>query len=156
MTALADLHRSVQATLGSKRLGTPVFARYLLQRPERPEAMVPRLAQLVAVVRGWLDQPLDRLYAQGTTAAGHITLALDFRHGATALVSLTGGPPRGDGIDLMVLGNQGALYHDGGASELWDEAPDVPRERPEARLVGWIEQALRSGRPEPEPAGGKP
>ena len=33
MPTLADLHRSVQAILASKRLGTPVFVRYLLSEP---------------------------------------------------------------------------------------------------------------------------
>ena len=33
MNTPADLHRAVQATITGKRLGTPVFVRYLYHRP---------------------------------------------------------------------------------------------------------------------------
>src|SRR5262245_8941759 len=129
MTTLADLHRSVQATLASKRLGRPVFVRYLLQSQEKADAAVPRLALLAGTVRDWVGQPLERVYALGTLRGGQLSLTLEFRDGATALVSWTAGPPRGDGVDLTVLGNHGALYHDAGAAQLWDEPATGPRDR---------------------------
>src|SRR5437588_12305016 len=116
MSTLADLHRAVQSTLASKRLGRPVFVRYLLCSQDKPEAALPRLAQLTAVVRDWIGQAVERVHAAGTPRGGQITLTLEFRGGATALVSWAAAPPRGDGIDLTVLGNHGALYHDAGAA----------------------------------------
>jgi hypothetical protein len=155
MTSLADLHRAVQSTLSSKRLGRPVFVRYTLQGLDKPETIVPRLAQLTAVVRDWLEQPLDRVYANGTVAGGQVTLTLQFREGGTAQISFAQGQPRGLGVDLMVLGNHGAIYHDSGSANLWDEPATPLAEPPDANLQSVIERALKSGKPEAVAAGAK-
>src|SRR5438309_3556194 len=73
MTTLADLHRAVQSTLASKRLGRPVFVRYLLCSRDKAEAALPRLAQLTAAVRDWLGQPLERVHAAGTPRGGQVS-----------------------------------------------------------------------------------
>lgn len=148
MNTLADLHRSVQATLTSKRLGTPVFVRYLYHSPVKGQAVTARLARTVAVVRDWLGQPVERVYALGSAAGRQISLTVECRGGATALVCWAGTPGRGDGVDLMVLGNHGALYHDAGAADLWDEPLPAGDAAPDQDLVQLIERALRSGQPE--------
>src|SRR5437870_8186870 len=144
----ADLHRTVQTTLAGKRLGTPVFVRYLCHGTGEGAAVIARLARIVATVRGWLDQPLERIYAQGGVAQRHIALTLECRGGAIALVTWSGTSPHGPGIDLTVLGNHGALYHDLGDANSWDEASFDDRQPADAQLTAWIERALRSGRPE--------
>ena len=156
MTTLADLHRAVQSTLAAKRLGHPVFVRYLFSGQDKADTALPRLAQLTAAVRDWIGQPLERVHAAGTPRGGQITLTLEFRGGATALVSWAAAPPRGDGIDLTVLGNRGALYHDAGASRLGPEAALGPPAAPDKTLLALLERAVRSGRPEPAEAGGAP
>ncbi len=156
MTTLAPLHRSVQTTLTSGRLGRPVFVRYTVQGLDRPEAIVPKLAQITAVVRSWLGQPLDQLYAIGTTESGQVALTLHFREGATALVSFARSQPRGDGVDLLVIGNHGALYHDAGSAGLWDEPATAGAEPPDPVLQATIEAALRSGKPERAGKGAQP
>src|SRR5262249_37340154 len=118
VTTLSDLHRAVQFTLASNRLGQPVFVRYLLQTLDSPETIVPRLAQITATVRDWLGQPLDRLYAIGTIDSGQISLTLQFRNGSTALVGFARGEPCGNGAELLVLGNQGAIYHEASSAVL--------------------------------------
>src|SRR5439155_77555 len=128
--------------------GRPVFVRYTVQSLDPPEAVAPRLAQITAIVRAWLGQPLEQLYAIGTVATGQVALTLQFRDGATALVSLARGQPRGDGVDLLVLGNHGAIYHDAGSADLWDEATAEGLEPPNEVLQATIEKALRSGKPE--------
>ena len=155
MPPLADLHRAVQAALAGKRLGKPVFVRYLLQGPEKPDAVVPRLAHLAAVVCGWLGQPLERVYAVGSPAEGPVSLTLRFGEGAAALITFARGRPYGPGVDLLVLGNHGALYHDAGDANPWDEAETLP-DRPDPRLQTAIERSLHSGKPELMPAGGPP
>src|SRR5262249_38912355 len=107
MTTLADLHRAVQATLASKRLGRPVFVRYLLHGPDRATAALPRLAQLTAAVRDWIGQSLERVHAVGSPKAGQVSLTLEFSGGATALVCWASSTAAGYGIDLTVLGNHG-------------------------------------------------
>ena len=155
MPPLADLHRAVQAALAGKRLGRPVFVRYLLHGPEKPEAVLPRLTQLAAVVRDWLAQPLERVYAVGSPAAGQVSLTLQFREGATALVSFARGQPHGSGADVTVLGNHGALYHDAGDANSWAEAEDLA-DRPDPQVQTAIERSLRYGKPEPLPAEAPP
>src|SRR5947209_11978672 len=145
MTTLTDLHRAVQSTLASKRLGRPVFVRYLLHSQDKPDAALPRLAHLTAAVREWVGQPLERVYAVGTPKGGQVTLTLEFRAGATALVSWAAGPARADGIDLTVVGNHGALYHDAGSARLWDDAALPPAPDPDRSLLSVLERAVRSG-----------
>ena len=147
MTA-ADLHRAVETTLASKRLGTPVFVRYLFHSAGKASDVVARLARIVGKVREWLGQPLERLYAQGNVAGRHIALTLECRGGATALVTWIGTTPRGPGIDLTVLGNHGALYHDLGDANAWDEATFDDQQPVDHAVVIWIERPLRSARPE--------
>ncbi len=155
MSTLADLHRAVQATLASKRLGRPVFVRYLLCSQDRAEAALPRLAQLTAAVRDWIGQEIERVYAVGTARGGQITLTLEFRGAATALVSWAAAPPRGDGIDLTILGNRGAIYHDAGGARLCQEAALGPPDSPDKALLALLERAVQSGRPEPAEAEGR-
>lgn len=155
MTNLADFHRAVQTTLASKRLGTPVFARYLYHSPLKEPAIVARLARSTEVVRDWLNAPLERILAQGSSASRHVTLLLEFRGGLTAVVTWVGTAGRGGGIDLTLVGNHGAMYHDAGAAPLWDEPFTPDDAMPDKTLVAWIERALKSGRPEDAPGGSR-
>lgn len=155
MNSAADLHRSVQATLASKRLGTLVFVRYLFHN--QAKAVPARLTQAVMKVRDWFGQPLERVYALGTVKDRHITLTLELRGRGTAQVSWAGTTSHGPGIDLVVVGNHGALYHDVGSANIWD-APDAVaagEPPPDKELQALIERALRSGRPE-NAEGGNP
>ncbi len=145
MNTLADLHRAVQTTLTSKRLGQPVFVRYLWSSPDKPETVLPRLAHVAATIRDWLGQTPERVYALGGAAAGQVSLTLEFREGASALLCWS----VGKGVDLMVLGTKGAIYHETGAADSWDEPATFPEARPDAELQSAIERALRTGRPEP-------
>jgi hypothetical protein len=147
VASLADLHRTIQATLASKRLGQAVFVRYTIQGLDKAETVLPRLAQAAATIKDWLGQPLTRVYAVGSVESGQVALTLSFRDGATALVSFAHGQPLGDGVDLMVLGNHGAIYHDAGSANLWDE-PATTDDKRDQVIMGAIERALRSGKPE--------
>ncbi len=156
MTRLVELHRTVQATLASKRLGTPVFVRYLWQSPDKGAAVLTRLAVLTAQVRDWLGQPLYRAYGLGSVATGQISLTLECRGGATALVCWTGSDQRGGSADLLVLGNHGAMYHDAGLGNIWDEGQPWPEDKADQTLVSLIEKTLRSGQPEIVEGGNQP
>jgi hypothetical protein len=147
MPSLAELHQAVAATLASKRLGTPVFVRCTLQGRDRT-AVSRRLAQTVAVVRDWLGQKLDLLHSHSSKDGGQVALTLRFDGGATALVSHAAGSPRGDGVDLLVLGNRGSLTHDAGQAELTGDGLDTALPAPEPELLAWVERAIRSGKPE--------
>jgi len=145
MSQLADFHRAVDATLAAKRLGTPVFVRYLLQSQDKANGVPARLAQIAGTVRDWLSQIPERIYALGAAKNGHVTLLLEFRAGASAHISWSAAPRAS--VDLTLLGNHGALYHDDRAAHAWEELV-LPESKPEPNLLTWIERALSSSRPE--------
>jgi hypothetical protein len=156
MASLADLNRAVQATLASKRLGTPVFVRLHLTNRDRAAAVPRRLAQLASLAGGWIGRPLERAYALGGAKAGHAALMLEYQGGATGVVGWAAGEPRGGGVDLMLIGNHGAVYHDAGTARLWDEPAAPPDAAPPADLLELVERALRTGRPEAAGGEGRP
>jgi hypothetical protein len=141
MSSLADLHRTIAATVTSKRLGTPVFVRYLFHGTEDANAVVPRLVQLTAVVRDWLGQTLEHVHAVGSAESGQVALTLRFREGGSALVCFARCQPGSWGVDVTVLGNHGALYHDAGSGNLWAEEPEAAPQ-PDAALEKLVTQAL--------------
>lgn len=148
MITLAELHRAVQTTLAGKRLGNPVFVRYLLFSQDRPAAVLQGLAQQASLVQGWMNQPIERITSTGTVKGGQVSLLLEFRGGSTAILAWAGVPGRGNGVDLLVLGNHGAIYHDAGQADLWDEAAAPAADPADENLRAWIERAVKSGRPE--------
>lgn len=154
MPHLGEIHAAVGRTLAGKRLGSPVFVRYTLHTQDKQGVAVTRLAQLVAVVREWIGQGLERIYALGSAKAGQATLMLEFAGAATAALSWTASPGRGLGVDLIVIGNHGALYHDAGSALLWDDPAAALPDAPPQELVALVERALRSE--QPISVGGKP
>ncbi|MCS6852329.1 MAG: hypothetical protein NZ700_14285 [Gemmataceae bacterium] len=148
MTSWADFDRAVQAILASQRVGRPVFARLTIQGLRATEELLPRLAFLVGQVRDWFRQTLSTVYATGSVERGQLSLTLQFADGATAQLSLGLGQLRGDGVDLMLLGNHGAIYHDAGTAQLWDEPLTMDYAVTEPALQELIERALQTGRPQ--------
>ncbi|MFO0970383.1 MAG: hypothetical protein U0793_32945 [Gemmataceae bacterium] len=138
----ADFQRAVDATLASKRLGVPVFARLLVQHAATAKGAAALLAHLVAAANGWLDQPLQRIYALGAIKNRNVTLTLEYQRGATAQITWTGAAPHGSAVDLMLVGNHGAAYHDL-AALAWD----APAAEPPKDLLAWVQRALESARP---------
>ena len=135
----------MQSTIASKRIGKVVFVRYVLQGTPLPEPALLKLAAAVAAVGNWIGSSLDKLYGMRGDG-GQISLTLQFRDGATALVNFVHGPPRGNGVDLLVLGNHGAIYHDAGTASLWDEEKLTVEDNPRSAILTAIERALRSGK----------
>jgi hypothetical protein len=93
------------------------------------------------------DKPLERVHAAGTPKGGQVSLMLEFRGGATALVGWAAGASPAT-LDLTVLGNHGALYHDAGGARLWEGAALDPPPAADKELLALLERALRSGAPE--------
>jgi hypothetical protein len=145
MTYLADLHRTVEATLASQRLGRPVFVRYHWFGPESPDEMPARLTQLTALVGAWLDQDLDRLQANAAADLTHVALTVQFQAGATALIAVTQVPASDARVDLMILSNRGALYHEENGIGLGVETDALAWRPADALLRDRITRALRSG-----------
>lgn len=150
MPSLQPLHTAVQGSL--KKVGTPVFVRYLLFSQDKKSEPSTALASLLQIANNWIGQPLDRLFAVGSAATGNVTLTCEFRGGATALLSWSTSPARGIGADIFVLGSNGAIYHDGGHDNLWDQPPELPATA--TKFGDLVRQALQSN--QPVAAGGQP
>jgi len=137
VSTIDELHRAVQTVLADHRLGQPVFVRYHIWGPGPPEEAVVRLA---AVVRSWLGQDLSCLFAVAAADRTHLTVTLQGSQGGTALVS--GSSASEAHVDLMVLGNHGALYQEDSAVR-WEGAAEPA----DAVLREAVAQALRSDTP---------
>jgi predicted dehydrogenase len=165
MTTLADLHNTVATTLASRRLGKAVFVRYhlngVLDR-EKPGGLA-ALATVAAVVGNWFDSPgagtdygPDKLMvlSSGKDGREQTTLNLRFPNGRTALISSVHGQPGGPGVDLMLLGNQGGIYHhyDSSGVHSWEQTAPSLDKRDNAAILAAIEK----GRDHPGPVAVRP
>lgn len=145
-SSIDDLARAVQSVITSKRIGTPVFVRLTVPGEEKEAAaIVERVAGLLDLVGGWLGQAALRVHATGNLEARQLSVTTLGANGGTAIVSFTGEKHHGDGIDLLLVGNQGSCYRDAGSGQLWDAFAD-PRV-PGASTIRAIQQSLKSGKP---------
>jgi hypothetical protein len=146
--SLADLHRAVDDTLATGRIGRPVFVRYSLYGLNPSRRLIDGVAALAATAIRWVGGQVEFITAIGSDTAGQLSSTLVFKSGESA--SLTSGRAAGpgSGVDLMILGSHGALYHDGGTSVLWSAGSADPGAG-EPRLAEIIARSLLSGQAEP-------
>jgi myo-inositol 2-dehydrogenase / D-chiro-inositol 1-dehydrogenase len=149
MATLAQMDRAVRKTLDSKRLGQVVFVRWHLQGVLAAEGEpLPALAKVVSVISAWVGKPPDRLSAlpSGKDGTGQTSLLLQFPDGATALVSEAHGQKAPPGVELMILGNKGALYHhlDAATLHTWEDVPASLTHAP-AEVLAALEQTRGKG-----------
>jgi len=149
----ADLLQAVEGLLASQRLGEPVFVRCLLLTANPTTDPAHRLAQLAGTIRRWFGVPLARLYAAGTVAEGQASVSLQFASGVTGLVVLARCPEGADNLDLLILGNHGAAYHEATTGEGWEE---TRLQHMDPDLHAAIQRSLDCGRPEVTSSGADP
>lgn len=148
MDSLELLDRTARAAIEADRIGKPVFVRCLVVSADDGNRFA-KLTRAVETVSAWLSSTVHRLYAVRSPGPAQWTLLLEFESGSTALVSTVTSSPGGAAVDLIVLGNRGALYFDGlSRTEPVVESsgvPPVPSETPGLRKA--IEEAVQSGKP---------
>jgi hypothetical protein len=98
------------------RIGDPVFARWIetVRSDDAPEAadQVSRVDNALETISEWMGGKPD--IRSRTDAPGAITVFCKWPDGATALIAI--GPTSPDArpsLDVAVIGNIGAAYHDG-------------------------------------------
>lgn len=149
MSSLKDLDSAVRATIASKRLGRPVFVRLTLRGPCQRRDLLPRLGQLSNLAATWLGQKPRQVYIVANTDQFSASLTWTFEDGSTAVVSFAQALSALDAdLDVLVIGNHGALYHDAGAANLWDDMLRYEAAEPDPLVLKAIEEGLKSGRPE--------
>jgi hypothetical protein len=165
MNYLAVLNVAVNANLDNGRIGVPVFVRWTAAVAESKDVLKWQLAEMTACTSRWLAADLHRLYATGTEAQGHLSLALEYATGSSALVALTLAHDRPH-VNLAVYGNDGAIYHKDFIVPIRDGniAPHFATGNTESGLVQnalvclqAIEESLTANRPvELNRSGGQP
>ncbi len=153
MVSVAQIDRAIRSVLASQRVGQPVFVRCLIQGSATGYEVEKTLARVTGLMSAWLNQQLQRIYALGASQGEGANLALQFRDGATALVSYLHEPGRGDDLNLMILGNHGAIYHEGCSALMGDEVNPFfsGQEHPAVEvtpILDAVQRSLRSGQPE--------
>lgn len=149
--ANADLLQAVEELLASRRLGEPVFVRWLLLTPNPAADPVRQLAQVAGTIRRWFGVPLVQLYTAGTAAEGQVSVTLQFASGVSGLAVFARCPEDAEHLDLLILGNHGAAYHEATTGEAWEETTGPYPIDPD--LQSAIQRSLDCGRPEVVPSG---
>jgi hypothetical protein len=149
MSSLDQVNQAVCKILSTQRIGQPVFVRCAIGESPRKNDPAVLLARLAELARNWLGQELAEAFANSHVEDGPLSLALKFHQGATALLICIG---RGSAVDLMILGNHGAVYFDD-RSEHWGEdsasttieAAGLTAEQ--NQFLDAIRSSLRAGKP---------
>lgn len=103
------LNQTVSETLASVHVGAPVFIRWTAAAAQNTAELKPLLAEMSAYAESWLSARPRRVYATGSADAGHLSLALEYANGQSALlaIALAQGHPT---MNLIILGARGAIY----------------------------------------------
>ena len=103
------LNQTVSETLASDTVGTPLFVRWTAAAAQTSPELKPLLAEMSACAESWLSGRPRRVYATGSADAGHLSLALEYENGQSALlaISLAHSHPS---MNLIILGARGAIY----------------------------------------------
>ena len=117
--SLADLHRAIEGTLGTGRIGRPVFVRYSIYGLDPPRRLIDGVAALSGAAIRWVGGQVEFITAVGSETAGQLAATVVFKSGESAVMTCGRAAGPGSGVDVMILGSHGALYHDGGTSVLW-------------------------------------
>ncbi len=139
----SSLYSIIHQTLATERIGSPVFVRCIAHLPT--ENIRASLAEMLFTAQLWFNTEPLRIYIQGEADVNQMTASVLYEKGQTALLTLTAIPPTGrPGIDLMLIGNEGAIYHD----ELMagqDSLTLMADEPVPAGLLEAIEGSIRTG-----------
>lgn len=141
--------QQVHELLKTRRLGALVFARCVWQSATPTTQLLPKLARLLETLALWMQQAPDSIRLSHTPDNRDITLVVEFKPSATAVISHIGLPAASSasaptsagtmvhtqplGLDLFLLGTQGAVYLDGTQAD-WPHqpliVPDLPQQHP--------------------------
>jgi hypothetical protein len=140
-----SLYRTVSEILDTGRLGVPVFVRCIIQVASGSEHMGNILARMLTMASSWLKSSPVEVYAQSNDRLRQITVTIKYTDGQTSIVSVSasGAAHR---IDLMLLGNKGALYHNGDALSPGFDINAEPIPVPDW-LLDALERSLHAGEP---------
>jgi hypothetical protein len=139
------LKNSIDSVIKKDRIGSPVFARCVLNIASETSSLLQPTAEIVALSNGWIPSEPQRVYAQGDAEATQITVMIQYVGGQMAVLSVN----RVDtetAIDIMLVGNKGVIYHETPIGRHYLSATPPQLDGAE-ELTETIAQALASGQP---------
>lgn len=140
------LYETVKEILNTGRVGVPVFMRCVAQIAPESGHIGYVLVRMLTMACSWLEASPLKVYAQSRNNSRQITVTTQYAGGQTSIVSVDAVPSVSTRVDLMLLGNKGALYHDGEALSPGFDITAEPLPVPEW-LTDAVERSLRSGKP---------
>lgn len=144
---MQTLYETVKEILDTGRLGVPVFVRCVAQVATGGEHAEDVLARMLTTACSWLEASPLRVYAQSKDGSRQITATVHYVGGQTSIVSVSAVPGAATGVrSLMLLGNKGALYHDGEVLPPGLDITAEPLPVPEW-LVDAVKRSLRASKP---------
>ena len=141
-----SLYQTIKEILDTGRVGIPVFVRCTIQFASGSERAGNILARMLTMASSWLEASPLEVYAQNSNGSGQITVTIKYAGGQTSIVSVNSAAATVTRIDLMLLGNKGALYHDAEALAPGFDLTEEPIQIPEW-LLDTLERSLRAGKP---------
>ena len=139
------LKKSVQSVIDEDRIGSPVFLRCVLNIASEASSLMQPAAEIVALSNGWMPSQPQSIYAQGDVDATQVTVMVKYADGQMAVLSIN----RVDtetGIDIMLVGNKGVIYHETPLGRHYLSATP-PQLNKLGELSDAITQALASDQP---------
>ncbi len=111
MDARGALRRVVQEAIDTKRLGQPQFMR-CVARASDGGSLGSVLDALVSMGESWFGSPAATRTRRGEGSGVYLTEMSTWDTGQSAVVTVSASAgPTPAGIDLMVVGSRGTLYH---------------------------------------------
>lgn len=143
---MQSLYQTVKEILDTGRVGAPVFVRCSAQIASEDEYAEDVLVRILTMTCSWMQAPPLRVYAQVGSSPRQFTVTIQYAGGQTSIVSVSSSPGIANRVDLMLLGNKGALYHDADALPPGFDITAEPLPVP-GWLVDAVSRSLRAGKP---------
>ena len=141
-----SLFETVNKILSAGRVGVPVFVRCAVQIAPGVDNIDSVLTRVLTIASSWLQASPIKIYARSSNRASQITVNTKYTGGQTSVLSVNSASGTSSRIDLMLLGNKGAIYLDANALaprfDISAEPVPVPN-----WLIDALEQSIRAGIP---------
>ena len=110
---MQSLQQSVQSVIDEGRIGGPVFLRCMLQMPTAEGNTVQASAALATIANTWMPSSPQQIYVQQSEDASQSTTMIQYVGGQTAILAANRVPTVQEAsLDLVLVGSQGAIYHE--------------------------------------------
>ena len=108
---MQSLQKSIQSVIDSGRIGSPVFLRSMLQVPVEDIEHATNI--LITLANLWMPSSPESIQARRSPDSIQLTTMIRYLGGQTAVLSVNRvAADQTVSIDLQLIGNKGAIYHE--------------------------------------------